>query len=171
MNIVLIGLKNSGKTTVGKDIARELSREFIDTDELLVKQYQEDTQNINITIADIHTAIGDAKFRELEYSTLSKLSKVKGSIIASGGGTYLIKKNIDVLQSLGKLYYLYLTRDEFINNIKKDNTSTYLKDHNLVSIFNEREVILNNIYDFKIKVNNKSVSTLVNEVRGYYHGF
>ncbi|MDJ0590422.1 MAG: shikimate kinase [Pleurocapsa sp. MO_226.B13] len=86
-NIYLIGMMGSGKTTVGKLLAEKLNYGFIDTDDLIEKSVQK-------TIAEIFASEGEARFRELESQTLSKVSNYGKSAftegvplaIATGGG-------------------------------------------------------------------------------------
>ena len=78
-NIVLIGFMGSGKTSVGKSLARQLYKDFMDVDTVI-----EAEQNSSIT--DIFKNKGEAYFRSLEQKCINELTQKKGQIIATGGG-------------------------------------------------------------------------------------
>ncbi len=98
-NIVLIGMPSSGKSTVGNMLAEKLGRAFFDSDKLV-----ESTQNM--TILDIFKAEGEAYFRNCETEAVFELSKNNSSVIATGGGVVLNKKNIELLKENGKVFFL-----------------------------------------------------------------
>lgn len=78
-NIVLIGFMGSGKTSVGKALARQLYKNFMDVDSII-----EAEQNSSIT--DIFENKGEAYFRSLEQKCINQLTQKTGQIIATGGG-------------------------------------------------------------------------------------
>ena len=78
-NIVLIGFMGSGKTSVGKILARQLFKDFVDVDSVI-----EEEQNTSVT--EIFKSKGEAYFRALEQKCINELSKKKGQVIATGGG-------------------------------------------------------------------------------------
>ena len=83
--IVLIGMMGSGKTSVGKELAKELGLTFIDIDEEIEKKYQ-------MKIPKIFQIKGEFFFREIEENISCKLINGKPSIISIGGGGFLNKK-------------------------------------------------------------------------------
>ena len=83
--IVLIGMMGSGKTSVGKELAKELGLTFIDIDEEIEKKYQ-------MKIPKIFQIKGEFFFREVEENISCKLINGKPSIISIGGGGFLNKK-------------------------------------------------------------------------------
>ena len=78
-NIVLIGFMGSGKTSVGKSLARQLYKDFMDVDSII-----EAEQNSSIT--DLFEKKGEAYFRSLEQKCINELTQKTGQIIATGGG-------------------------------------------------------------------------------------
>ncbi len=78
-NIVLIGFMGSGKTSVGKSLARKLYKDFVDVDTVI-----EAEQNSSVT--DIFKNKGEEYFRLLEQKCINELTQNKGQIIATGGG-------------------------------------------------------------------------------------
>lgn len=99
-NIVLSGMPGSGKSTVGKYLAKSLSRKFIDTDEEIVKQTGKE-------ISEIFAEIGNEGFRKIEAEVIARVSSEnQGSVIATGGGAILRDDNVRALKRNGKIYFL-----------------------------------------------------------------
>ena len=105
-NVVLTGMPGSGKSTIGKRIAQELSFDFYDTDELIVKKYGK-------KIPEIFSEIGEKGFRELESEAVFEIASVQGAVIATGGGAILNERNVDLLRENGIVYFM----DRDINSI------------------------------------------------------
>ncbi len=99
-NIVLIGMPASGKTTVGKALAKALNRPFIDTDAEIVKTAGKE-------ISAIFAESGEAGFRALEAETVRRVANESaGAVIATGGGAILREENVRALKRTGRLYFL-----------------------------------------------------------------
>lgn len=99
-NILLIGLMGSGKTTVGKIIARKLCWEFVDTDSLIIEQAG------GRSIPDLFAAEGEAGFRRRESDALRGLLGRRNCVIATGGGIITTARNLPLLRHLGYLVWL-----------------------------------------------------------------
>lgn len=130
-NIVLIGMPSSGKSTVGNMLAEKLGRAFFDSDKLV-----ESTQNM--TIPDIFKAEGEAYFRNCETEAVFELSKNNSSVIATGGGVVLNKKNIELLKENGKVFFLdrplemlLTTDDRPLSSNKSDLEKRYNERYDL----------------------------------------
>ena len=99
-NIVLTGMPGSGKSTVGKALARALGKPFYDTDEIIVKMAGK-------PITEIFSELGETGFRKLESEAVIKTANEKsGAIIATGGGAILRDDNVRALKRNGRLYFL-----------------------------------------------------------------
>jgi len=99
LNLFLIGYRCSGKSSVGRSLAEELSRSFVDTDSLLVTQQQ-------MSIKEIVGAHGWEGFREMEHLLLKKVSSLGGQVVATGGGSILNDDNVILMQKSGKIIWL-----------------------------------------------------------------
>lgn len=99
MNVVLIGMPASGKSSVGKELEKMLSKTFVDSDTVL-------SENAEKTIPEIFNEHGEAYFRELEKDTIKNISSENSHIIATGGGAVLSYENIENLKSNGRIYFL-----------------------------------------------------------------
>lgn len=99
-NIVLTGMPASGKSTVGKRLAAELGRPFVDTDEVIVEMAGK-------SIPEIFAEVGEAGFRRIEAEAVACVANtVTGCVIATGGGAILRDDNVRALRRTGKLYFL-----------------------------------------------------------------
>lgn len=98
-NIYFIGLRGSGKTTVGRIVAEGLQAQFVDTDELVV-------QRAGLGIAQIVDRQGWEAFRHLEHQVLEDICSKKGQVVATGGGIILRDDNRELLQAGGQIFYL-----------------------------------------------------------------
>ena len=116
-NIVLIGMPASGKSTVGKLIAKRCGRKFIDTDTVI-------EEKAGIGITEIFEKMGEGKFRELECETIREVSKETGAVIATGGGAVLNLANTDNLSKNGKIYFIDRPLDELLPTDDRPLAST-----------------------------------------------
>jgi len=91
MNILLIGMPSSGKSTIGKTLAAQLNRPFVDLDTLI-------EERAGRGIPDIIGHDGEAAFRALETSALEDVSKQSGTVIAAGGGIVTVPKNLPLIR-------------------------------------------------------------------------
>ncbi len=98
-NIVLTGMPGSGKSTVGRILAREMGREFVDTDTEIIRLAKK-------PISDIFAQRGEAYFRDLESQVIAQLAQRTGLVIATGGGAILRAENVHRLRQNGRIYFL-----------------------------------------------------------------
>ena len=98
-NIVLIGMPGCGKSTVGHELARLLSREFIDTDEFIEKQK-------NTEIPKLFEAFGEEGFRLIEGDVARTVGMLSGKVIATGGGIVTKHENYKSLHRNGRIFYI-----------------------------------------------------------------
>ncbi len=112
-NIILTGFMGTGKTTVGKLLARKLKRDFIDTDKLI-----EDRQGI--TIPEIFTDLGESAFRQMEADIARELGEREGLVISTGGRLMLDPANVAALSGRGRVFCLVATPEEILSRLKND---------------------------------------------------
>ncbi len=99
MNIVLIGCRCSGKTTVGKIIADELGRDFLDTDALI-------EADAGCSLETVISRYGWDDFRNIEKALVEKVSKKDNLVIGTGGGVVMDRVNTKNLKENGWLVWL-----------------------------------------------------------------
>jgi shikimate kinase len=139
-NIVLVGFMGSGKTTIGKLLAKSMDFDFIDTDEEIEKE-------VGMSIAQIFEMKGEEYFRELESNFITNFHRNK-CIIATGGGMPCYKDNMTKLKVLGTVLFINTPYDSIIERLKLNQGSRPLiksglgneKDE-LLSLFLERQQI------------------------------
>jgi len=98
-SIALIGFMGTGKTAVGKALAKKLGKEFVELDSLI-------EQKAGKSIAEIFQQDGEVAFRELEIEVAKEVSNGKNLVIACGGGIVLNRINIDRLRKEARIVYL-----------------------------------------------------------------
>lgn len=98
-NIYLIGMPSSGKTTLGKRLARELHYHFMDTDRLIIREEGR-------SIADIFAQEGEAYFREAEARVLRTIKPGASLVVATGGGMPCFHDNMTYIKTTGVSVFL-----------------------------------------------------------------
>ena len=129
-NIILIGMPGSGKTTVGRELAAQMNREFIDIDDCVVKKE-------GLTIPEIFEQKGEAAFRTLEQACVAEMSEYAGVVIATGGGTVLNPDNMRALMRNGRIYYL--TRN--IDKLPTDDRPLSFNNRALEMLYHQRHLL------------------------------
>lgn len=139
-NIILSGMRGSGKSVIGKNLAKLLKWEFIDTDKLI-----EDSENKKI--ADIIKEHGWKYFRNLEKQTAQSLSKKKRVVISTGGGFFLNSMNIKLMRKIGTVILLECDEKIMAERIADDvNRPKFSKEKHLVDELKKVWKLRRNIY-------------------------
>ena len=111
MNIYFCGMIGSGKTTMGKGLAKALQLDFYDLD-------REMDRILGYSFHKLVEEKGWVAFRELEYSICKNFARLKNSIICLGGGTVRYEWNLDVLKETGVIILLTAATEELIRRVK-----------------------------------------------------
>jgi len=98
-NIILVGFMGSGKSVVGRLLARRLGRCFVETDDMI-------TAEEGRPIAEIFAARGEAYFRGREAEALDLIKLKRGDVIATGGGLPCREGRMEALKALGTVIWL-----------------------------------------------------------------
>ena len=98
-NLVLIGMPGSGKTTIGKHLAANLLMDFVDVDDVIVER-------IRMPISEFFAQNGEKAFRDVESEVIREVSRLQNTVIATGGGAVLRKRNMELLKGNGTIYFL-----------------------------------------------------------------
>ncbi len=110
-NIVLTGMMGTGKTTVGRYLSGQLKIPFYDLDELI-------EQESGLSIPAIFQEQGEVVFRALEREIVSRLSKLRGCIIATGGGTIVDPENLRRLTTYGEIICLTAGPERILERVE-----------------------------------------------------
>ena len=153
LNIVLIGMPSCGKTTIGKILSKKLNKELFDIDSLIVDK-------VGMEIKDYMKLNGEKSFREVESSIVSEVSKGNNSIISTGGGVILDKKNIINLKQNGLILFI----DRSLKNLTPTDSRPLTSNFSdLEKKYNER-INLYREYADVIVDNNKFIEDAINKI-------
>jgi len=124
MNVVLIGFMGTGKSAIGRVLARQLNARFIDTD-------AEIERNAGKSVAQIFAQDGEPAFREMESQLLRKLAQEKGPIVLStGGGMPLRSENAPLLRRIGPIIWLTAPTEAILGRVRRNlNQRPLLSGH------------------------------------------
>jgi len=120
MNIVLIGMRGSGKTAVGRILAQKLGRELVEMDELIVGK-------AGLSIPEIVEKHGWERFRDLEEEVAAEVARRDDIINATGGGVVVREQNIMKLKQNGLVVWLTANVDTLLERIGEDESRPLLK--------------------------------------------
>lgn len=113
-NVVLIGFMGSGKSTVGRALAKKLDFDFVDMDE-----YIENMEGCSVS--EIFSKNGEEYFRELETVAIEELSRMSShTVIATGGGAPMRTENAQLMKKTGRVIYLRTTPAEVVRRLSGD---------------------------------------------------
>jgi len=93
-NIYLVGFMATGKTAVGRELAKKKKWQFVDLDDLIEFRQKQ-------TITDIFAAKGEPYFRKVEKEALKEIAKEKKFVVACGGGIVIDKENVKIMEDTG----------------------------------------------------------------------
>ena len=119
MNVVLVGMPGSGKTTVSRILGKLLKMPVYDTDELVEKEHGK--------ISDIFQTYGEEHFRNLETQSVKKVASMQNVVISTGGGCILKNENVILFKSSGKIVYLRAGLQTLILRVEGDTSRPLLK--------------------------------------------
>ena len=98
MRYFIIGFKNSGKTTFGRELAKRLQLAFIDLDEFIERKE-------NKSIPEIYSRLGEERFRMLEWKALQEVVHTSDIVISTGGGAPCHCDNMTLMETYGDVIY------------------------------------------------------------------
>ncbi|BFL40434.1 hypothetical protein H8S45_10520 [Agathobaculum sp. NSJ-28] len=147
-NIVLCGFMGSGKTTIGRKLARLTGLEFIDAD-----QYLEAREGKKIP--DIFAEQGEAYFRDRECAYIRELSQREGIVLSLGGGAVLRPENVKAVRETGLLIHLDTPYYRILKNLSYSNTRPLLagpdKQAETRRLYNARKAVYHHAADISVR--------------------
>ena len=111
----------SGKTVVGKELAKILGVKFVDTDELIEEEQ-------GVAIKAIFATHGEEYFRDLEYEMCKKVAEMNGVVVSTGGGAMTFKRNVDAIKEGSKVVFLDASFDVICDRIGDSTTRPLFQD-------------------------------------------
>jgi shikimate kinase len=161
LRLVLIGLPGSGKSTVGRQLARRLGLGFADTDHVI-------EQRIGCSIREFFEREGEDAFRDIEEEVIRELAQAGPGVLATGGGAVLRPANREALRSGAHVIYLRSTPEELFKRLRHDANRPLLQVADplarLRSLYDERDPLYRETAHFIIETGRPSVATLVNMI-------
>jgi shikimate kinase len=122
-NLVLVGFMGSGKSSVGREIARRWGYRFIDTDTSIRQKYRK-------SIPDIFASFGEPLFRDEENQVLQDLENTSQAVIATGGGIVLQPRNHPLLRALGVVVWLTASEEAIWERVSRNQNRPLLRTRN-----------------------------------------
>lgn len=165
-NIVLTGFMGTGKSQVGRRLAKELNIQFVDTDDLIEKEAGK-------SIAQIFAQLGEGYFRSLESKVINQLSAIgyqpSAKVIATGGGAIVNPKNLEALKKSGIVICLTASVESILSRIGSSDERPLLAKGNkkqiISDLLKQREPFYKKA-DFIIDTTAKSIDEVVKEIKG-----
>ena len=161
LKVALVGLPGSGKSTVGRQLARRLAVPFADSDHVI-------EQRLGCSIREYFECEGEDRFRDLEASVIDDLTQHHDGVLATGGGAVLREANRSHLRSRGQVVYLRSTPEEVFRRLRHDVNRPLLQVSDplgrLRDLFAARDPLYRETAHFVIETGRPSVATLVNMI-------
>ncbi len=159
--ISLIGLPGSGKSTVGRQLARRLQLPFVDSDQAIEAR-------LGCPIREFFECEGEARFREIESEVIDALTQQGAGVLSTGGGAVLRPENRAHLRARGRVIYLKSHPEELIRRLRHDINRPLLQVADpmakLRELFATRDPLYRQTAHFVVETGRPSVATLVNMI-------
>lgn len=159
-NIVLTGFMGTGKTEVGRELARLLDLKLIDIDTEIEKAER-------MTINEIFKQFGEARFREIETEMIKKISEKKNIVISTGGGAVLRDENVISLKENGVIICLTASPETIFKRLQYNSDRPLLQAENpfqrIRDLLNFREPFYDKA-DILIDTENKTPLQIAEEI-------
>ena len=175
MNVVLIGYRATGKSTVGRILAAKLKLAFWDTDALVEK-------SMAMPIKEMVALHGWDFFRAKERETIEYLTQKEDGVIATGGGVVLfrenvklLKQNVDLLKQTGVVIWLNAPLQDIINRLKKDARNEAIRPQftsgnivqETIDIMRKRLPLYEKAADYTVDTLSKNAEEVAEEIYQY----
>ena len=161
MSIIFVGLPGSGKTTIGRQLARRLGWPFVDSDHVI-------EHRLGCSIREFFARAGEDSFRDIEQQVLDELSSQHAGVISTGGGAVLREANRRHLRERGQVIYLRSMPEDIFRRVRHDTARPLLQVDDplqrLRSLYEERDPLYRETAHFVIETGRPSVATLVNMI-------
>ena len=161
-NIFIVGSMGSGKTSIGKMLAKNNNLSFLDTDHEIIR-------DCGYSIPDIFKEFGEEHFRGLETEQLRKMNSIENHVISTGGGIILRDDNKKLMKDLGIIIFLDININSQIDRVKNRKNRPLLNNNNLknnlLSLKKTRDPIYKSISNYIIDVSGKERDQVINEIQ------
>ena len=159
--MALVGLPGSGKSTIGRQLARRFGRPFIDTDQVI-------EQRVGLSIREFFEREGEESFRDLEQSVIDELTLGEPRVLSTGGGAVLRPTNREHLKQRTQAVYLHSAPEEVFRRLRHDRNRPLLQVPDPLARLRELYTLRDPLYResarFVVETGRPSVAALVNMV-------
>ncbi|MES2187650.1 MAG: shikimate kinase [Pseudomonadota bacterium] len=159
--MALVGLPGSGKSTVGRQLARRLQLPFVDSDQVI-------EQRLGCSIRSFFDREGEAAFRDVEQAVLDELCRAPAGVLATGGGIVLREANRARLKEACKVVYLRSSPEELARRLRHDEQRPLLQVQDPLARLRDlhalRDPLYREVATFTIDNARRSVPMLVGTV-------
>lgn len=161
-NIFLVGLMGAGKTTVGKLLAKQLGKSFVDAD-------HEIEARTGVRIPVIFEIEGEAGFRKREETVIAELAMRSNIVLGTGGGAVLSPRTRELLRTQGTVVYLRGTPEQLYERTRHDKNRPLLQTEDplakLRALFVERDPLYREIADLVVDTGRQSVPSFTRQLK------
>lgn len=157
----LVGLPGSGKSTVGRQLARRLKVPFLDSDQIIEK-------HAGCSIRELFERQGEDRFRDAESDVIDELTQQSAGVLSTGGGVVLRPVNRQHLRERTQVIYLNSSPDELFRRLRHDKSRPLLQVADPLGRMRELHALRDPLYretaQFNIDTGRPSVASLVNTI-------
>ncbi|MBW1795046.1 MAG: shikimate kinase [Deltaproteobacteria bacterium] len=165
MNIVLIGYRGTGKTSVGAALSKRLGKAFCDTDDYI-------EEKVKRPISDMVAREGWAFFRAQEKQAIREVSSRKDCVIAAGGGAILDPENVENLKKNGVVVLLEATTRTILERMRRDKRTDQQRPSltgkdpykEIEEVLEFRGPFYQEAMDFSVDTTSKSIDQVLDEI-------
>lgn len=159
--IVLVGMPGSGKSTVGRALARRLNMNLADSDQVI-------EQRLGCTIRSYFDQHGEAAFRDIEEAVIDELTRGPSVVLSTGGGSVLRPANRQRLHACGTVIYLRSSPEQLYRRLRSDTKRPLLQVDDplqrLRDLYAARDPLYRECAHFVVETHGAVLSSLVDRV-------
>jgi shikimate kinase len=160
-NIYLVGPMGSGKSAVGRILARMVEAPFLDSDAEIEKR-------TGVDISYIFEREGESRFRQRERETIEALTAIEPLVMATGGGAILLPENRALLSQRGSVIYLMTSVEQQVHRVSHARHRPLLAnvepEVKLRQLMAEREPLYCAVADFKVSTDGRRIQAVAEEI-------
>jgi len=159
--IACVGLPGSGKSTVGRQLARRLGLRFVDSDQVI-------EQRLGCSIREFFEREGEPAFRDVEQQVMDELTQAESGVLSTGGGSVLRESNRQCLKQRTVTFYLHSSPEEVFKRLRHDQNRPLLQVADplvrLRELYEARDRLYRDSAHYVIETGRPSVASLVNMI-------
>ena len=159
--IALVGMPGSGKSTVGRALARRLHMDLVDSDQVI-------EQRLGCSIRSYFDQHGEAAFRDVEASVIDELTQRGSLVLATGGGAVLRPMNRQQLRARGTVIYLRASPEQLFRRLRHDTKRPLLQVQDprqrLRALYDERDPLYRECAHYVVESHGSSLAMVLNRI-------